>query len=76
MHENEWLDIFGDNLASMLYDARYTQRDLAEMSGLSESSISNYIHKRKMPSVKAIINIAYALDCNINDLIDFGDAIL
>ena len=76
MSEREWLDIFGDNLISLLEDARMSQRELAVVAGLSESVISDYIHKRKMPKVRAIINIGYALDCDFNDLIDFGDRII
>lgn len=72
MSELEWLDIFGDNLRDMLEDANMTQRDLADEAGLSESAISQYIHKQKIPSLKSIINIAYALDCSMDELIDFG----
>lgn len=75
MSELEWLDIFGDNLVEMLEYANMSQRDLADEAGLSESTISNYINKRKIPSLRAIINIAYALDCDLTDLIDFGDKI-
>lgn len=75
MTELEWLQIFGDNLADMLNDARMTQRELADETGLSESSISNYIKKNKIPGIKALINISYALDCDVSDLIDFGDRI-
>lgn len=75
MTETQWLDTFGDNLASMLYDAKLTQRDLADMTGLSESTISFYIRKQKMPGIKAILKIAYALDCEVSELIDFGSTI-
>ena len=75
MTESEWLQIFGDNLADMLNDARMTQRELADETGLSESSISYYIKKNKIPGIKALINISYALDCDVSDLIDFGDRI-
>lgn len=75
MSEREWLNIFGDNLQEMLNEARMTQRDLAEDTGLSESSISNYINKQRIPTVRAIINIAYSLDCDIDELIDFGDRV-
>lgn len=75
MSEQEWLNIFGDNLQEMLNEARMTQRDLAEDTGLSESSISNYINKQRIPTVRAIINIAYSLDCDIDELIDFGDRV-
>lgn len=75
MTEEEWLDIFSNNLVEMLKEAKMTQNDLAEETGLSRATINAYIKKRKMPGVKAIINIGYALDCDFNDLIDFGDFI-
>lgn len=75
MNELDWLDIFGDNLVSLLRDARMSQRELADATGLSEGTISSYINKRKMPGLKAIINIAYALDISIDELIDFGEMI-
>ena len=75
MSELEWLDIFGDNLRDMLIDAHMSQRELAEISCLAESTISSYIHKQKKPSLKSIINISYALDCDVSELIDFGDKI-
>lgn len=75
MTEQEWLDIFADNLVDMLKEARMTQRELADDTGLSEGTISAYINKRKMPGIRAIVNIGYALDCDLNDLIDFGDRI-
>lgn len=75
MSELEWLDIFGDNLVSLLQETRMSQRELAEAADLSEATISSYIHKRKIPSLKAIINIAYVFDISIDELIDFGDMI-
>lgn len=75
MTEVEWLDIFANNLVEMLEDANMSQRELADIAGLSEGAVSGYINKRKIPSLRAIINIAYALDCSVEDLIDFGDVI-
>lgn len=75
MSETEWLDIFGDNLRDVMESAEITQRELADRTGLSEGTISRYINKQSMPGVKAIINIAYVLDCSMDDLIDFGSMI-
>lgn len=75
MSENEWLEIFGDNLKDMIEGAGYTQRDLADETGLSESAISRYVSKKQMPCIRALINIAYVLDCSIDELMDFGDRI-
>jgi transcriptional regulator with XRE-family HTH domain len=76
MSEIEWLEIFGDNLINLLDKEGMTQRELAEATGLSEGTISSYINKRKIPGIKAIINMAYVLECSIDDLIDFGDTII
>lgn len=75
MSEQEWLSIFADNLAEIIEEQGYTQRDLADAAGLSEAAVSNYIHKRQIPNVKAIINMAYVLDLDFNDFIDFGSRI-
>ena len=75
MSEQEWVDIFADNLNSMLDEANMSQRDLADETGLSEAAISYYLHKRKMPGIRAVVNISYALNCDMSDLIDFGDMI-
>lgn len=75
MSEYEWLQTFGDNLRDLLIDAGMSQQELSDETGLSRSAISRYINKQKMPGLKAVINIAYALDCSLDDLIDFGDKI-
>lgn len=75
MTETQWLDIFGDNLLEIMIGAGYTQRDLADETGLSEATISKYINKQQLPGIKAIVNIAHVLDCRVDDLIDFGDRI-
>lgn len=75
MTELEWVGIFGDNLSDMLQDAKMSQQELADATGLSKASISSYINKRKAPGLKAIINIAHALDCSVDDLMDFEEMI-
>lgn len=75
MSELEWMEIFGDNLRSLLEEKGYSQRDLANAIGVSESTVSSYINKQKIPGVKALINIAYEFDLTMNELMDFGDRI-
>lgn len=75
MTELDWLDAFGDNLAEMLFERGMTQQELANRTGLAKSTISDYIHKVKLPGIRAIVNIAYALDMDVNELVDFGDTI-
>lgn len=75
MSEFEWLDIFGDNLSDLLRERRMTQSELAEKAKLPKSLISDYVNKKKLPGIKSIINIYYALDCDLYDLIDFDEMI-
>lgn len=75
MTEVEWIETFGDNLADLLKYSHMTQREMSDAAGISESMISDYIHKRKAPGLKAIINIAYSLGCSVDDLMDFEEMI-
>lgn len=72
MTEKQWLRYFSDNLVRMMIDSRISQRELAEMTGLADSTISRFVTGTMMPSCRAIINLSYALDCEAGDLIDFN----
>jgi transcriptional regulator with XRE-family HTH domain len=52
-----------------------SQHELARASGISVGSISSYINKNSLPGIKAVINLAFVLDVDVNELIDFGDVI-
>ena len=69
MREYEFLRIFSDNLRYSLNYANMSQRDLADVIGVDESTISRYLRGQRMPTAKIIVNMAYALDCNIDELI-------
>jgi transcriptional regulator with XRE-family HTH domain len=75
MTEFRWISEFGRNFQGIMQDAGFTQKQLARATGISEASISNYIHGTTMPKITAIVNIAYALECSVDDLVDFGSRI-
>lgn len=75
MTEAEWLEDFSYNLLGTMQYAGLNQKILARESGLSEASISSYINGNKIPNAKTIVNLAYALDCEVCELIDFGETI-
>lgn len=75
MTETNWMDNFGDNLKSLLQEAWMSQQELADAIGVSRETVSRYINKQRIPSLITAINIAYTLDCNIAELIDFGEPI-
>lgn len=75
MTELEWMEIFSGNLRGLMKEQEYTQEELSENSGIPQSSISRYLKAERIPNAKAILNLSYALDCDVVDLIDFGDTI-
>lgn len=75
MSELEWLDIFGDNLVSLLRETKMTRRELADEIGVSEAMISYYINKRKIPSFKILLRMAYAFNISLDELADFGEPV-
>ena len=75
MTRDEWRIIFGDNLHDILTSYGMSQNQLAKESGLSIGTISDYVNKWTVPNIPAIINMAYSLDVNVEELTDFGDRI-
>lgn len=69
------MDIFGDNLRDILKEQNMSRRELAQVLGVSEVTISNYINKKQMPTMEVIVNMAYELSISVDELIDFGDRV-
>lgn len=66
---------FGENLRYLLEDSWMSQKELAEETGISESTISRYARGEMMPTFKNLINIKYVLDCEWDELIDVDEMI-
>ena len=75
MTEQDWRYEFSDMLLNSLNYANMTQIDLARATGLSAATISAYVNGEKTPKVSAVLKIAYALDVDVAELIDFGEVI-
>ena len=73
--EDEWLDKFADKLATLMYSRGYSQASLSNATSISRSTISKYLNAEQMPTAKSIVNLSYALNCEANELIDFGHMI-
>jgi transcriptional regulator with XRE-family HTH domain len=70
MTELELIKSFSQNLKVVLDYSWMSQKELAEETGLSDACISYYMNGKCLPTVKNLINIADALDCELSDLID------
>lgn len=75
MTESEWAKAFANKLKLLLKEWGMTQKELAEETGLSESRISRCLSGEYIPTIKTVINIGHALDCDTEDLIDFYEKI-
>lgn len=67
--ELEVIDIIGDNLRDLMKEARISQNELAKESGIKQGTISRCLNKQYMPSLKTIMNLCYALNCDYQDLL-------
>lgn len=47
-----------------------TQKQLAQLSGITESSVSRYLHSEQRPRLDIVVNIAKALGVETNYLLD------
>ena len=66
--EEECREEFGIRLYRIMCDKGVTQPELSDMTGITQSNISNYINGRKTPSFYTVDKIARALDCSIEEL--------
>lgn len=70
MDEYKLLHDFGRNLKDLLDESCMCQRELAEMTGISEPTISRYVVGDGMPSLVNVVKIMRALKCDFEDLVD------
>lgn len=75
MTQQEWKENFASNLIDILEEKGMTQTQLAIDAGISKSQVSDYINGNTIPSLAVAINMAYALDMDVGDFVDFGDRI-
>lgn len=74
--EEGWKREFRYNLMRIMALKGINQFQLADMAGLTQGSISNYVNSVSMPSIYICAKIARALDCTISDLVKFDESII
>lgn len=68
MSELECRKEFSMRLRRLMFRKNINQTELADMTGISQASISNYIIGKSSPSFYNADRIARALDCSIDEL--------
>lgn len=62
-----------DKVLTLMNQQNITQKQLSKLSGISESSISRYLHAEKRPRMDVVVNIAKALHVETEYLLDDGE---
>lgn len=75
MSEVEFINIFADNLRDSIKESGYSISEIAKKTNISKSTISRYLNKKQMPTIRAVINLSIALLCDVKDLIPDYDKI-
>ena len=63
------MDGFGKRVISLLEESGYTQKELANMIGVSEAALSRYLKDEREPKMETIANIATALNTTTDYLL-------
>ena len=69
-------EVFGNNLQQAMRRQVHTCRSLAYASGVSATSISNYVNARSMPALDIGVRLAIVLHTTCEDLICGGEETL
>lgn len=69
LKKEEWRNDFVRNLSGMMNEENISQTELAKRSNLSKETINKYLNYQRYPSAIAVVNLAQALNCDVEDLI-------
>ena len=59
---------FGEKLRKIRKEHGLTQKDVADMLGVVQATISDYERKATLPNIKTVIKFANVFGCDIKDL--------
>lgn len=59
---------FKNNIRELLEKKGITQKELANLIGVTETAMSRYVNGNRIPKATTCIKIAKALDCTVEEL--------
>lgn len=71
LYEHIWMCRFRDNLFYLLGKEKLTVKELAERTGISKSTIEQWLYNDVCPSAYNVVRIARGLGLPITDVIDY-----
>ena len=76
MTVDKWKEKFGENLEARMKERGLRQSHLAKKINVAPSRIRDYIDGCCVPNGWRLVNLATALECSVDDLVDFGDMVV
>lgn len=67
--EEEWCKSFSYFLDREIRNIGIPRYELAERAGLTPTTLSRYLNCRRIPQAHIVQKLAYALDCDVNDIL-------
>lgn len=59
---------FKNNMGELLTKKGITQKELSNLIGVTETSMSRYVNDNRIPKITTCIQIAKVLDCKVEEL--------
>lgn len=73
MTDEQWRYEFAFRLRKVMRHRKLTQKQLAQLAGIEEDTLSRYLHRTRIPRIDILIAICDALDCSVDSLTRFDD---
>lgn len=64
------METIGTRIANLMKNEKLTQKELATMAGVTESTLSRYINDERKPKAEVLANIATALNATSDYLVN------
>lgn len=65
----KWKTKLAENINKQLAKRKMTQKELSIRAGMTEASVSRYIHLTRTPNISAIYRLSLGLGCRVQDLL-------
>ena len=75
MTEKTWRRLFSMKLEELLLKNGLTANMFSSLCGLGQPAIQRYLACERTPMATSVLKMAYALNVDVGELIDFGESV-
>lgn len=70
--DERWKELFTTKIRKTMRVKHFTQSDMQQLTGIPQTTLSNYLSGKTMPPIDKLRLIARALGVSVNELIEFN----